>query len=96
MGILKDHRTRDTRPINKIDLWYVATDRVLSGWGMAAGGKLYVAYPVPNTYAAERKLKAWLEDRKDFQRVRLNLRLPRMGAHDHTSVYDVPEEITGG
>jgi hypothetical protein len=96
MGILKDHRSRDTRPIKAIGLWYVATDRVLSGWGMAEGGKSYVAYPAPDNYAADHKLAAWLADRKDFQRVRLNTHLPRMGAHDHTSVYDVPEEITGG
>ena len=93
MGILKDHRTRDTRPLKDIDLWYVATDRVLSGWGMAAGGKSYVAYPAPHDYAADRKLAAWLASRRDYQRVRLNTHLPRMGAYDHTSVYDVPEDV---
>lgn len=91
-GILADHRTADTRPISEVTLWAVATDRCMSGWGIALR-KSYVAYPVDklNEQGLEHRTLNWMERRNDFQRVRLNLKLPRLHDGDHLAVYDVPE-----
>ena len=95
-GTLKDHRTKDTRPIKEVRLWAVATDKFMSGWGQAPRTS-YVAYPLDklNEQGREHKLLDWMEDRTDFLRVRLNLKLPRLQDGDHLSIYDVPDQITG-
>lgn len=87
-GITEDTRTVDTRPISEIKLWAVATDRFMSGHGMAPR-KSYVAYPV-DEIGTQSDLLDWMERRSDFQRVRLNLKLPCLHDGDHLAVYDVP------
>lgn len=95
-GILEDTRTVDTRPISEIALWAVATDKLMSGCG-SAPRKSYVAYPVDKLSAdgREQPLLWWMETRSDFQRVRLNCKLPRLHDGDHLAVYDVPDHIIG-
>lgn len=88
-GILEDTRTLDTRPIKEVRLWAVATDKLMSGHGMAPR-KSYVAYPV-DELGYSSKLFDWMAKRSDFRRVRLNLRLPRLHDGDHLTVYDAPE-----
>lgn len=91
-GTLADTRTVDKRPISEVALWAVATDKAMSGWGMAPR-KSYVAYPVDklNAEGREQSLFLWMEKRSDFQYVRINLKLPRLHDGDHLAVYDVPE-----
>lgn len=93
-GVLKDHRTEDTRPVKEVRLWAVATDRVLSGWGMAPRTS-YVAYPLDklNEHGRERNLLDWMDGRSDFLRVRINLKLPRLHDGDHLRIYDVPDQM---
>jgi hypothetical protein len=92
--MINDQRTKDIRPIKEVRLWAVATDRVLSGWGMAPR-KSYVAYPLDklNEQGRGSKLTDWMDDRTDFLRVRINLRLPRLQDGDHLSIYDVHDEM---
>ena len=85
---MNDHRTRDTRPVREVRLWAVATDKFLSGWGQAPR-RSFVAYPADKTNTD--KLLAWMRARGDFQRVRLNLKLPRLHKGDHLSIYDAKE-----
>lgn len=90
-GTIVDHRTRDTRPISEIGFWAVATDRFLSGWGQAASRSL-VAYPLTGLgYKQQEDILAMMDKRQEFQRVRTNLHLPRLGAGDHLSIYDAPD-----
>jgi hypothetical protein len=93
-GTIQDHRTRDTRPIKEIDAWYVATDRIMSGWGHAPRRSL-VAYPRPTNRRDAQRLGDWLSNRDDFQRVRINSALPRLYEGDHLCLYDVPEWLEG-
>jgi len=88
--MIVDHRTKDTRDTKEIQLWAVATNRIMS-WGHAPR-KSFVAYPADEADCS--KLLAWMENRGDFQRVRLNLKLPRLHEGNHLSVYDVPTEIS--
>ena len=93
-GTIKDHRTTDKRPVSEVGLWAVATDKFMSGWGNAPR-KSYVAYPLDVLYQAgrDRKLTDWMDDRGDFQRVRVNLKLPRLQDGDHLSIYDPPAHV---
>lgn len=91
--IVKDHRTRDTRPVASVRLWIVATDKVMSGWGMAPNRSL-VAYPADGDHEQLAALYDFCDGRSDFIRVRTNLKLPRLGDGDHLSIYDVPVQIT--
>ena len=85
-----DHRMIDTRPLKEVDLWLVATDRFLSGWGNAPDTS-YVAYPVDLVpYSTLRDLECWMENRIDYMRVRKNCYLPRIRKGCHLSVYDIP------
>lgn len=96
-GTLNDQRTEDTRPIKEVRLWAVATDKFKSGWGQAPRTS-YVAYPLDlagDNGSFQHRLLDWMEDRTDFMRVRINLKLPRLQDGDHLSIYDVPDEITG-
>ena len=85
-GIMQDHRTVDTE---SPQLWAVATDRFMSGWGLAREGKSYVAYPIYDA-TDEQELVRWMEERSDFIRVRVNVNLPRLSDGDHLSLYDRP------
>lgn len=87
---MNDHRTRDTRPVSEVRLWAVATDKFMSGWGQAPGRSL-VAYPADLIDGRRNDLLRWMQKRGDFQRVRINLELPKLGEGDHLSIYDVPE-----
>jgi len=87
-GVYQDHRTKDN---DKPLCWAVATDKFMSGWGCAPGHS-YVAYPI-YSYEDERALLEWMEERRDFIRVRINLSLPRLKDGDHCSTYDRPEHI---
>ncbi len=91
--IIEDHRTRDTRPVSSVGLWMVATDKVMSGWGMAPNRSL-VAYPADGDHKQLAALYKFCDDRSDFIRVRTNLKLPRLHNGDHLSIYDVPSWIT--
>lgn len=90
--IIKDHRTRDTRPVPSVRLWMVATDKIMSGWGMAPGRSL-VAYPADGDHKQLAALYKFCDDRPDFLRVRTSLKLPRLHDGDHLSIYDVPSQI---
>lgn len=90
---VNDHRTKDTRPAKEISLWLVATDKFMSGWGMAPGSS-YVAYPADNLTMTQRNnLESWMDERSDFIRVRTNSNLPRGRDGDHLSIYDLPNSI---
>lgn len=91
--IIKDHRTRDTRPVSSVGLWMVVTDKVMSGWGMAPNRSL-VAYPADGDHRQLAALYEFCDGRSDFIRVRTNLKLPRLYNGDHLSIYDVPTQIT--
>jgi len=84
-GIIVDHRTRDT---HEPYAWAVATDKFMSGWGLAPVAS-YVAYPV-YSYEDEIGLLAWMDARSDYIRVRLNAELPRLSYGKHLSIYDRP------
>lgn len=88
-GTLTDHRTADTRPTSEVALWAVATDKRMSGHGMAPH-KSYVAYPV-DEIGTQSDLLYWMERRNDYKRVRLNCKLPRLHDGDHLAIYDAPE-----
>ena len=85
-GIVKDHRKKD---LDEPLCWAVATDKFMSGWGLAPD-KSYVAYPI-YSHEDERRLTAWMEERHDFIRVRVNAKLPRVRDGCHLSIYDRPE-----
>jgi len=82
-GMINDHRTEDTTEPN---LWAVATNKLLSGWGQAPGNS-YVAYPI-YTHEDQCAVVRYMEDRPDFIRVRINLNLPRLKDGDHLAIYD--------
>lgn len=91
-GIIKDHRTVD---LETPSLWAVATDRFMSGWGMAPD-KSYVAYPLYDYNEDEKRIVRWMRGRGDFIRVRVNVNLPRVREGCHLSIYDRPSvEVTG-
>jgi len=91
--IIKDHRTRDMRPVGSVGLWMVATDKIMSGWGQAPSRSL-VAYPADGDHKQLGALYKFCDDRSDYQRVRTNIKLPRLYDRDHLSIYDVPSWIT--
>ncbi len=77
--------------VNDVPLCYrvvgyvVATDSFMSGWGGADGGASYYAVAVTledDAADIERRFHA----RPEFKRVRYNLHLPRVKAHDHLRV----------
>jgi len=86
-GIVNDRRKNKTDPI----MWAVATDKFMSGWGMAPRHS-YIAYPI-HEYNSDthKKLMAWMRNRGDFIRVRENASLPRVRNGDHLSINDVPD-----
>lgn len=89
--ILNDHR----KPENQVNcgLWAIATDKFMSGWGLAPN-KSYVAYPLAGlSDKQQNELINWMEKRTDFIRVRINFNLPRLQEGCHCSIYDVPEHI---
>jgi len=86
-GIVNDHRTKD---LDNPATWIVATDKFMSGWGMAPN-KSYVAYPA-YTYQDRKALLAFCRARPDFIRVRENVNLPRVPDGCHLSIYDRPLE----
>ena len=89
--MIDDRRTKDTRKVEDVELWVVATDKFMSGWGRAMGRSL-VAYPADLCMHEQKKrLIEWMESRLDFLRVRENMNLPRLGAADHLAIYDAYE-----
>lgn len=90
---VQDHRKSDTRPTSEVQQWIIATDKFMSGWGMAPGRSL-VAYPYDViSLNAAADLYQWMQERTDYIRVRTARDLPRMRDGDHLSIYDVPERF---
>jgi hypothetical protein len=86
-GIIEDRRKDKRVPI----MWAVATDKFMSGWGMAPD-KSYIAYPIYVYNSKEHKaLMTWMKDRNDFIRVRENVNLPKVRDGCHLSINDAPD-----
>ena len=67
----------------------VATDRFMSNWGGAEGGRSYVARPVRDDAERER-VERLFENRDDFKRVRYvfgSEYKPRLRSNDHLHIY---------
>jgi hypothetical protein len=81
-------RVRDMRtPTEAASTLYfvVFTDRCLSGWGEASGGRSLYALAVTDG-CQEATLRANGEARSDMVRVRTSSRIPRLRAGDHLSI----------
>lgn len=62
---LRDDRTPEQK---KTHTWIVlATDKVLSGWGLATGGPSYAGWACQYEYLP--KVQFWVENRSDMIRV---------------------------
>lgn len=68
----------------------VATDRFMSRWGKATGGRSIVARPVRDREECDRVMRLF-EDREDFLRVRYasgSAYQPRLRSGDHLHIYN--------
>ena len=69
--IRKDDRTAEQR---KSHIWLVtATDKFLSGWGMAANGLSKCAWAC-SSYAEAERVFSWVKDRGDMKYVNITNR----------------------
>ena len=85
---IKDDRT-DAEKAVTIG-FVVATDRGLSGWGGATGGRSIVARPIRDPEECDRVLRLF-EDRAGFLRVRYasgSAYKPRLHSGDHLHIYN--------
>ena len=88
---LVDDRTEEQR---KTHTWLVImTDKFLSGWGEAEGGKSYAAWAcLPDD---RKRVLEWVESRSDALRVRENIDTPyaryRPRGRGHCHIYAVAE-----
>ena len=68
----------------------VATDKGLSGWGKATGGRSIVARPIRDREECDRVMRLF-EDREGFLRVRYasgSEYKPRLHSGDHLHIYN--------
>ena len=80
----------DTPKCYRVVGYVVATDSFMSGWGGADGGARYYAVAVTRADDPD-EIMGRMDSRSDFQRVRYNLRLPRLSACDHLHVVPAKE-----
>lgn len=82
---IEDDRTEEQKTTHTVLV--VATDRALSGWGKAAGGKSYAAWACKPEH--EKDVLEWVERRHDMTRVRVVYGSYRPSAAGHLHVYYV-------
>ena len=84
------HDDRTPAEVKSTIGFWLATDKSMSGWGGASGGRSIVACPCINADDAY-KVEKHFNARPEFKRVRwvsgnrLNIRL---GSNDHCHIYD--------
>ena len=78
-----DDRTDEQKRTHK--LAWVGTDRVLSGWGGALGGKSYAGWAFESGY--ENACESWIRKRSDLDRVRLVVLNDYNPKAAHTHIY---------
>lgn len=66
--IRKDDRTAEQRETHRILI--VGTDKCMSGWGEATGGKSYAAWACATADDAA-KVESWVAGRSDMSRIRV-------------------------
>ena len=84
---IKDDRTEADKQVTIG--FVVATDKALSRWGGAEGGRSIVARPIRDTEECDRVMRLF-EDREDFKRVRYasgSEYKPRLRSGDHLHIY---------
>lgn len=91
MKTIDDRRTKEEK--EKTWAFVVCHDAVLSGWGLARGGRSLYALAVMNPAQAKIVLDN-AKARSDMKRVRLNMRLPRLRDGDHLAIVG-PSEAPG-
>jgi len=87
MAVRVDDRT--SSEVEKTIGFWVATDKFLSGWGMAKGGRSIVACPVVSKEDSD-KVERRFQLRKEFIRVRFvsgNKYFPHLRTNDHLHIY---------
>ena len=85
MSEVNDRRTEDEK--RRTTGYIVATDRCLSGWGLARGGRsLYALAILDHDMAMAETVEENMSNRGDMLRVRFNIDLPRLRAGDHLSI----------
>ena len=90
---MPDYTIKDDRTDAEKDVtigFVVATDKFLSGWGDATGGRSIVARPVRDTQECDRVMQLF-EDRDDFKHVRYasgSAYKPRLRNADHLHIYN--------
>ena len=84
---IDDDRTEAQKHTHRYAI--VGTDRILSGWGKAAGGVSYAAWAFADD-GHTRMIQDWVESRGDMLRVRMvSLRNWRPRGRGHTHIYVV-------
>ena len=86
--IIVDDRTPEQKKTHTAGI--VGTDRFLSGWGFAEGGKSYVCWACKPEHAY--KVERWVRRRSDMKRVReVSLNSYRPTGKGHLHIYVVNE-----
>ena len=86
---IQDDRTEEQKSTHQILIG--GTDKFLSGWGKAQGGKSYAFWACPNTWGELRDCERWVRSRPDIIRVRTVLSesyRPKGVGHCHIYVYN--------
>jgi hypothetical protein len=81
--MIEDRRTEEEKAATRG--FVVATDKFMSGWGLAPGRSLYALAVTANDGQIETVTNN-MSRRSEMKRVRFNLRLPKLRRGDHLSI----------
>ena len=90
MSTFKDDRTADQKATTRAIVR--ATDKFMSGWGGATGGKSIAAWAC-DTWEKANRLEKWVGSRSEMKYVSIVAKdwRPKLGKNDHAHVYWVDD-----